>query len=272
LPIYCTYRAVQHNEHFPHFSVPSFEAKANSARRHAGFEAVIYAPIATDIKEWFTFAQNSRGWIDDSKIWYDILQPGLNRSLEPSAPTLADVVWDYNDDGSLSPKKGRGIFVPSLHTSPPPINNGQIYQNVDLFSHSEYRAVTVASVKLSDAVFSRFDNSFALESDRILGEQQHQSVHDAFHPTTLFNRMVHPHSIAVQPVYLYNGVEGAKNKIVGYLVSFISWDYFLSELLPDKVFGIVAVLRNSCNQTKTYQLNGKQVSVRIKQESSTQYQ
>ena len=258
-PLYNFYN--QHKEHFPYFCVPSFEAKANAARRHAGFEAVIFAPIANNEAQWLEFAQTSRSWLDDSKVWYDILEPGQNRSLEPMTPLLPEMVWSYNDDGTLSERKDRGIFVPSLHTSPPPISNGQIYQNVDLFSHSEFRSVTVASVKSSDAVFSRFDTAFAHESDRILGAEQHQVVHDKFHPTTSLQTTVHPHSIAVQPVYLFNGVEGSKNKIVGYLLSIISWDYFLSELLPDNVVGMVAVLKNSCNQTKTYQLNGKEVRV-----------
>jgi hypothetical protein len=252
---------LQHNEHFPYFSVPSFEAKATAARRHAGFEAVIYAPIVTNEAEWIAFSQMSRNWLDDSKVWFDILEPGQNRSLEPAAPPLPQEVWSYDDDGNLIPRKDRGIFVPSLHTSPPPINNGQIYQNVDLFSRSEFRAVTVASVTLSDAVFSHFDVTFSNESDRILGIEQHQKLHDAFHSTSekSSNYMLDPHSIAVQPVYLFNGVKGFKNKIVGYLVAIISWDYFLSELLPDNVVGMVAVLRNSCNQSYTYQLDGKQV-------------
>jgi hypothetical protein len=252
---------LQHKEHFPYFSVPSFEAKANAARHHAGFEAVIYAPIVTNEAEWMEFAQTSRHWLDDSKIWFDILEPGQNRSLEPAAPLLPETIWAYNDDGTLSPRKDRGIFVPSLHTSPPPMNNGQVYQNVDLFSRDEFRSVTVASVKLSDSVFSRFDVAFAKESDRILGVERHQLLHDAFHDaTTSSNDMLDPHSIAVQPVYLFNGVEGFKNKIVGYLVSIISWDYFLSELLPSNVAGMIAVIRNSCNQTYTYRLDGKQVS------------
>jgi hypothetical protein len=212
-----------------------------------------------DEDKWINFTQYTRGWLDESKRIYDTLQPGQNRSMEAKTPELPEIVWAINDqDGSLVKRSGRGNFVPTLHISPPPLNNGEIYQNVDLFSDPNYKAVSLAAVKLKDAVFSQFSQSYAIDIDQIVGAPQHQKLHDSYHPIDKTDRLRHPHSIAAQPVY--NKLEASTNKIVGYLYSIIAWDFFLVNLLPEGVTGVYVILRNSCNQTVTYQLDGNEVS------------
>lgn len=51
--------------------------------------------------------------------------------------------------------------------------------------------------------------------------------------------------------------------MVGFLSATVSWDFLLDDLLPDGVTGILAVLRNSCNQTYTYRMEGKSVSASV---------
>jgi hypothetical protein len=220
---------------------------------------ITYAPIATNEASWIEFSQASREWLDESKYIFDELEPGQDRSKEPKTPPFDDVVWSINEDGSLAKRKGRGLFAPSFMISPPPMNNGNIFENIDLFSHPNYKSVTLAAVKLKDAVFSRFDASFSKASDEVLGDTQHQSLHDPTN-SNVMDQVSYPHSIAAQPIYLSLSRE---TKVVGYLFAIIAWDNYLVDLLPEGVNGIIVVLRNSCDQTVTYQLNGNEVSFSI---------
>ena len=187
--------------------------------------------------------------MDESKFIYDILQPGQNRSLEPKSQVLPDNVWSYNpkDKSILEQRSGRGNFVPSYQISPPPVSSGEILFNIDLFSDPNYKSISLAAVKLKDAVFSQFEPKYAEYVAKVIGVS-----------TTEQAIIQHPRSIAAQPVY--NKLDTLTQKIVGYLYSIVSWDYYLSDLLPYGVNGIYVVLRNSCNQSVTYQLFGNEVS------------
>lgn len=174
------------------------------------------------------------------------MQPGSNRSLEPKTPTLPEYVWSYNeqDKSILEPRSGRGNFVPSYQISPPPANIDEIFFNIDLFSDPNYKSISLAAVKLKDAVFSQFEPKYAEYVTKVTGVTS--------------SSVQHPRSIAAQPVY--NKLDTSTQKIVGYLYSIVSWDYYLFNLLPFGVNGIYVVLRNSCNQAVTYQLFGNEVS------------
>lgn len=45
--------------------------------------------------------------------------------------------------------------------------------------------------------------------------------------------------------------------IVGVISNPFAWDRALLGLLPDSVYGIYTVIRNSCGQSYTYELNGR---------------
>ena len=291
--------ASEHEAEFPYFAIPSFEAKAHEARIQAGFEVVVYGPVAPKIEPWLEFAQASRGWLDESKVMYDALEPGQNRSDEPATPMLPDAVYDYvpsptNASADLKKRTQKGFFLPSLHVSPPPVLPAGVYpyQNVNMFSNPVYKDISLASVELKgkekekcqgwlawsvrlsqhiltvltctadsvmnvDSVFSPFDASLVDFVDIILGTDRHEASHqgsDFYESNINFKRQMHPHSIISQPVYkalLFND-----NSVVGYLYSIITWHRYLENLLPEGVQGIRAVLRNSCNQSVTYELEG----------------
>lgn len=212
---------------FPYFSVPAWEAAAYESRQLAGFETVTYAPVAQKIDRWLNFTQQSRGWLDESKRIYDDLEPGLERSSEPPTGPLPNVVWNFNSEiGILVPMERNGLMVPSLHTSPPPLLSTTVYQNVDMFSNPEYRAVSLAAVELKgefihccfddtfvstphltllsysphcvDSVFSAFDNVFVDWTENIIGPEMHQTLHENVHAEISNDRRLQPHSIAAQ--------------------------------------------------------------------------
>lgn len=208
-----------------------------------------YAPLANSVNDWLDFAQKSRHWLDDSKVIFDKLEPGMNRSSEPATPELAMTVWGINEDYMHVPWNETGLFAPILHTSPPPKADGHSYQNINLFSDPNFADVSLAAINLHDSVFSKFEASTegsAIMELAYIG--QGKSIGD-------FGDLLHPHSVIAQPVYP-DFDELAEKDVVGFVYSVIDWDSYLSVLLPQGVNGIVAVLRNACNQSFTYEVDG----------------
>jgi hypothetical protein len=171
---------------------------------------------------------------------------------------LDNIVWSFNDDATISKRKGRGIFAPSFMISPPPVISNGTYENIDMFSNEACKSISLAAVKLKDSVFAGFRRDFAIWTDGILGETHHQNVHDAMHPTSRLNRLVHPHSLTAQPVYDQLSRE---TKIVGYLFATFALDSLLVNLLPEGVNGIYIVIRNTCGEFATYVLYGNEVQI-----------
>ena len=246
----------KHDGKFPYLAIKSFEAKAYEARQQAKFLTIVYAPIVTSETTWLAFSKENRNWIQESKYTYDQLEPGYNRASEPLPLPLDDVVWSFSDQNTLTQRKGRGIFAPSFMISPPPVISNSTYENIDLFSNTACKEVSVAAVTLNDSVFAGFSNDFTAWVDGILGAEHHQMIHDSLHPESRTNRFSHPHTLTAQPVY---DSLSRETKVVGYLFSVFAWDSIFVNLLPEGINGIIVVIRNTCGEFYTYVLNGNEV-------------
>jgi len=52
------------------------------------------------------------------------------------------------------------------------------------------------------------------------------------------------------------------SNIVAYYVGVVPFDRYFAKLLPEGVNGIYCVLRNTCGQAYTYELDGNRVSLK----------
>lgn len=140
---------------FPHVSVPGFEVQSHAARISSGIEWFKYAPIAFNFREWITFANATKGWLDDSKLIYDQLNPGSNRSADPPRTYLPPVVYRFDENGFRVPWFGDETnatpFCPRLYTSPPPYQGDGIVQNEDLYTKELYKAVSSGATESKGA-------------------------------------------------------------------------------------------------------------------------
>jgi hypothetical protein len=58
---------------------------------------------------------------------------------------------------------------------------------------------------------------------------------------------------------IFEEVDNPKSKVVGNLVMFLHWRRLFSDISPSSAKGIVAVFENSCEQSFTYKIDGKDV-------------
>jgi len=87
-------------------------------------------------------------------------------------------------------------------------------------------------------------------------EQQHAEFHDQVPGSA----MEHPHSFYRVPVRAR--VNEPDSPVVAVISVGMGWDASMQDLLPEGVEGIMAVLKNDCNQSFTYEVNGDQAFFR----------
>jgi hypothetical protein len=81
-----------------------------------------------------------------------------------------------------------------------------------------------------------------------------EQEHDAMHSSRPNSDINYPHSYVSTPVH--ENPSDTNSKIVGILGGLFAWDYALRYLLPNNVDGIIVEVRNTCNQTNLYALDG----------------
>jgi hypothetical protein len=213
---------MEHRASFPFFSIPNFEVKAYGTRKDAKFETVAFAPIVQlhQLDQYLTFANASRNWLEESKLIYDKLEPGKDRSKEHPTPLFPDSLMcvdhrEYEKDKSkvlLSPCSVQADeYLPLLHISPPPLMN-ETFNNIDFYTDPTYKTLTTAAKLVSDVVFSPIDLDPKI-FDFVFGSEVHRST-----------TRTHPHTLAAAPVW--SGLSGGQ--VIGYVFGVMDWANYMT--------------------------------------------
>lgn len=82
-----------------------------------------------------------------------------------------------------------------------------------------------------------------------------QDEHDALHSALPDSNSEHPHSVVVHPIH--ERIDDPDSPIVALFGGGIAWDFALRNLLPHGVRGMMTVIKNTCNQSFTYEIDGR---------------
>jgi hypothetical protein len=246
---------------FPFVRVPMFELLGSQTRASTGTEMITWAPLVTESErmEWSNFTTKEQSWYNES---IDLVKISAEDDLKPlnynPNATLVDVIYTETETGN-SAVPGPGPFTPIWQCSPPPFSLSFI--NYNLLNDVYFQAMLPSIMFVQDGLISAVLPRVVRLAGIFITPEDHEASHlthiKSVNGNSTFN---HPHSVHLQPVY--KNLKDHNSRVVGVLLSLIAWDTFMSNLLPDGVTGIVAVLQNTCNQSFTYFLDGIQVSQR----------
>lgn len=216
-----TASAQDHGAEFPFFEVPSYEVLGHGIRNQALFETVAFAPLVKhqDREQYLQFANQTRGWLDESKKIYDKLKAGANRSSEPPTPPYPQTFMcvsheeekeDYSKVVLTPCLNDEDLYLPLLQISPPPFPN-QTYHNIDYFTNPTYKSLAAAADQVANVVFSQIDADPSA-FDFVFGSEIHSLVH------------THPHTLTALPVFNDIGLRD----VVGYIFGVVAWDKYMT--------------------------------------------
>jgi hypothetical protein len=276
------------NSTFPFVRVPWFEVAASQYRELSGVEIITWNPLvqANQLSQWATYFQNELGWYNESTA---LVRSSSTHSAEhehedekeegsehddhedegsefEENSTARDFIWhgDWNSGGTIVESAGPGPFAPIWHCSPPPYSVS--FLNFDILSMNAVSQIKSSLNGSHNGQFSAVDLTIAVLPDTFSkeGSEEHEEFHHKYIIHTGMDEES-PHSIFVQPVYegLGSDSSSSSGKMVGFLMALVSWDLFVGNLLPDGVHGMTAILKNTCNQSYTYELDGSKVGSQV---------
>lgn len=251
---------------FPFVRVPLFSLPASTARELSGVEMIMWIPLVSEEQrgKWSDFVQAEKGWYDESKQLSrsDLATEVLTQESYEANSTIRDFIWRGNRslDGTIEEAPPGQLFAPIWQCSPPPYSPK--FLNYDMMQESFILNMLLSLVQGRDGLMTPTRKEFAdLPDSFAISNEEQDYFHEIYSVKVEGGSADHPHAMHVQPVF--DEINEFDGKMVGFLSSIVSWDRFLANLLPDGVKGITAVLRNTCNESFTYELEGRRVGAGI---------
>lgn len=114
-------------------------------------------------------------------------------------------------------------------------------------------AIIKAMFSLKNETLATRVRGYAAAVGTVMTEEEHNSMHNKVSEVSTAN---YPHSIFFHPVH--ERVRDYDSPIVAFIAGGVAWDRSLvRNVLPENVHGITTVIKNNCNQSYTYEINGK---------------
>jgi len=115
--------------------------------------------------------------------------------------------------------------------------------------------------ELNHGLFS-YVSADQFQIDTVISREDHETYHASLVDWNKSSENVsatnNPHSYIYEPVY--KEINNDRSEVVGQLIAYLAWDKYMVDLLPDGVNNITVVLKNTCNQSYTYDVRGNSVS------------
>ena len=223
---------------WPFVTIPDFERRARGARVESYLEMIAFSPLVTyeDRRRWSIFAAYERE-----------LLVSANQTDAPEEFIYKADMEQYELGNSSIVEDDNILTVPIWMVSPTPADASLI--NYNIISDRAYKYLFNAMTESKHTALSAvYDNP--LLYDKLLGPNRHGD-----HGNTLVEENEDiPHSLLMTPVY--DNFDLQNRSLTGVILGSLPWDSYLTELLPPGINGIIAVLKNTCGQAYSFQVNG----------------
>lgn len=246
LAVTTTSLSIHQNATWPYYSLPNYEQRTAEALELTESNVIIMSPIVNNLQnqldEWDTYSQQNTKWILDGLQFQNetfVVDAGFrnNRTGAIMIPTLhTDNEKPFDSAVSSNTSMG-GLYLPLWHISDCPTDLSII--NYDLLQNDVIRGlVTVINTTRS------FGVSKMMDRHTLYDDHDTDHDHDVYGDT--------PHSYLLQPIF--DNFTNTSN-IVGYYILLLRWQTYFENIIQEH-HGIVCVVRNTCQQAYTYEING----------------
>ena len=225
---------------WPFYTQLDFEAFGLSYLDTTGAELVSWSPFVfgqQQSQDWGTYSSDNDAWIEDGLQWR---QQNLDETMPDPPYDIVDYI--YRRDGqALVPETGDGPFAPIWQMSGAPSDPTVV--NFNLFSDEVINSAWVGLASSRNQVLS----DFLFASDYYGTGAMSKETPGA------------PQSLLLTP--LYSDLSTTTSEMIGAVVSVLSWNLFLQDVLQEGTGTIVAVISSSCSETEySFEVSGPEVS------------
>lgn len=193
---------------------------------------------------WVNYSVQNIGWVEEAHMY----QYGNTSRLIHGPESFHHYIVTGDGKGNTIPDtSNRPFVVPFWQFSPPPIS--YLWLNGNLMSRPILTVMLNSLMALQNETLV-LRNGPHLAIPMAFSEAEHARYHSKLKDSNIKN----PHGFAYHPVH---AVAGDKNSgVTGVISGTSAWDAALLRLLPEGVVGIDVVIKNNCNESYTYTLEG----------------
>jgi class 3 adenylate cyclase len=266
-----TSHALFANETFPMVTLPDFERKASYTLQLAQVISILIFPIVSreNRATWERYSVENQRWLEEGLALQKIVKDGDeeealmqleeqvvagNLDVDPFAHlNIPPFIFKVEEGGTAAAyETGPGPYAPVWQLAP--AIPAAFFVNFNGLSHPS-RKLEINTVLRTEKRLVSAAADFSNDNDP--NSAGRKAVLNLF-----LNRWKSggndydegPVSDIIIPVFTSFG----ENKTVGALLnSYIYWQVYLTDILTDEAEGIVCVLENSCSQSFTYRIDGK---------------
>ncbi|CAJ1930865.1 unnamed protein product [Cylindrotheca closterium] len=230
------------NQTWPFVALTNFESLGEDFHKISGTEIVTLLPAVT--------RENTEAWLNFTDKQHAPLMKHSHMLRYKTLDNMMEVGYtsyiQRATSNGLVPDIDRDVYYPLWQVSPPMFTYGAI--NWNAISLPDIAAMFDAVKVLKYEQLVSPVQPYAIAG--LFSEEEHARMHSAIEgSSTKF-----PHSFIYTPVHLDS--QDFDSPIVAISSAAMAWDFSLRSLLPVGVVGIKAVIKNSCNQSFTYEING----------------
>jgi hypothetical protein len=232
-----TAHAASSKEVWPFVTLPFFESYAAHIRAASQVEVLMVANLVKE--EERTIYLNYTG--ANYETWVTESHEFSTENVDEFSPTgYANYIRRLSLDEWI-PDVPRADYWSTWQLTPPPYNyeliNWNVASNVDLAA-----LIKAGTLLKNETLYSRIS---ALD---YLSAKDHDTLHNA-RPT--------PHAYVSRVIH--DQVGNDDSPVVAVVTGGMAWDVALKDVLQDQQTGVRVVIRNTCNQNYTYEINGPTV-------------
>ena len=237
--------AQTNDQMWPFVVLPLFESFAkgyfdHSAGEYVGINNIVYHQYREEYITWTT--EHYQDWILESHL----LQNGNPSHLNTDPTKYNPFIAKKTPEGNFVPDDDREYYSVRTSESPPMRSFGPL-MNLNIGSLGTVEGLVKGLVELRNETLVT-----SIQPYSALPDEEHHN----FHTDDGAEDVDHPHSFMYHPIY--ERVHDPTSQIVAMVNAAVAWDASMRNLLPETVHGIHCVIKNSCDQVFTYNVNGPQ--------------
>ena len=262
---------------WPFMSIPDFNRRGKRALEDAFLEVIGFSPIVTyaDRNRWSIYSAYDSEWL--------LGEPNVTNTVPEHIYRIETIEDDSNAVNSGSEQtqtqasaaavtmiEDNHVFTaPLWMTSPLPSDASLINYNIlsdptyNYLFHAmmESKHTSLSGVYKNPYLYDKFPSHehYNLQVVTVTDNGDDKSGEDkGDEPKTTDvtedDSASLPHSVLMAPVY--DSFDAQNRSLVGIIHGMLPWDSYFTDLLPPGVNGIVVVLKNTCGQFLSFEING----------------
>ena len=269
---------------WPNVIFPDYGAIVHKGMETTGATYIGYTPLVTNEQrtsyEEYTSYPANQGWIQSDASYRFVSPPDIGKNsttyVSPFIYVFENNETSSSDGEIVVPEVERDLYAPVAQVSPLDLT-GELL-NYNAFDFPYFKSVFDGMLEADRAVLSEVlnlddyvvidMNGTTTTGDDYDDDLRADLVDDSIQ--TEFLQYSWPASFMAAPIYdriivddisgVGNTTTGNKRKLVGALTAEMPWHSYFQNLIPEGVNGLILVVRNTCNQSFTYQIDGPTVT------------